>query len=316
MLHTSINNSELTHAISKQNQKRNLIINLISKIILLLSCSALPIFSNANECTPKFLIISDYDDTIKIFRHTPYLFNSINRIYEGVISRRLNPGFDILYRELYQNSISSLPDKCIDKGQIEIVTASPSIVKFAINDLLIMYDFPPFYISAKPLLKHTQNFKIEQIQKIIDKNNPQNIVLIGDNRDADPLVYQKIKEKNSDIPITIYIHEIKNKKKTAYPKKMDHQIYIQNAFDIAIYEYLQGRLVFEVVKNVGLHILTHQQNLRELDDAFNDSSNDLFLQELANHSEFFKEPLPENKIMRLLNLKNEIQRQQLIYQQY
>jgi hypothetical protein len=169
-------------------------------ILFLLFCS--------NVFGAQLVLISDIDDTIKITGvKDPRVINYAGREVEFF-------GMSSLYNHfLCQQG----PDDCLSTGgrgvfdkNVVYVTGQPGALHKLGDKFLRKNTYPyPQNILWKDSRQSTLDFKKEIIEKYIKMSPPNNkYILVGDNGEYDPKVYEYIKNKYSDRVLATFIHMI------------------------------------------------------------------------------------------------------------
>jgi hypothetical protein len=143
------------------------------KIISLLLFAVLPLSLQA-----KTIVISDIDDTI---RETHVLSRK-----KLIAPLKLQPAFHGM-PEVYQ--------ALKKKGEIDfyyLTSAPQKIMKRSHTKFLIENYFPDGKIKLRSLF-NSENHKLNSIREIISTNKMDTLVLIGDNGEKDPEIYNNIK---------------------------------------------------------------------------------------------------------------------------
>lgn len=179
---------------------------------------------SAQQVSAKTLIVSDVDDTIKM---TDVLGSKTQIVISGLIKEKAFAGMSELYNKM--NNADT---------DIYYVSGSPSYIKFRIVDFLEENNFPQKNnILLKNRIKDdTYAFKVGAIKELIKKLNPDKIILIGDDTEHDPHVYETISNENPGLVEGIYIRSIQNNQSETFLKTFISPV------EIAGYESLAGRL--------------------------------------------------------------------------
>lgn len=172
----------------------------------------------------KTLIVSDVDDTIKVTN----VLNKKTIVYTGLISKKAFSGMSELYQSLNNSDT-----------EIYYVSGSPKIIKVRVNEFLEENGFPQ---KNNLILKkghvETYDYKVKAIRKLIKDLNPDKIILIGDDTEVDPEVYDTITKENPAKVESIYIRAIRN-------RELPSNAVMKNFFsavEIAGFELLKGTL--------------------------------------------------------------------------
>lgn len=198
-------------------------------------CILAVITLQVNFAYSKTLIISDVDDTIKM---TDVLGPKKWIFFNGVFREKAFSGMGELYQQLEQQDTV-----------IHYVSGSPKIIRMRVDEFLEENFFPQQYnLSLRNSLSDdTVVYKLNTIRKIIANENPDKIILIGDDTEHDPEIYATIAENFPGLVETIYIRAIQNR---AMPELSIFKTFF-SAVEIAAYELLKGRMDKEGLKEVG-----------------------------------------------------------------
>ena len=207
-------------------------INLVCIIFLL---TTQPAFSNT-------LVISDIDDTIKLTN----VLNKTDAVINGIFSKKAFSGMTELYQIFNK-----------DNDDIYYLSGSPAILKEVVSGFLGYNNFPQ---SKRLILKNdslsTYDYKVMNIRKLIAKLNPEKLILIGDDTQYDPEVYQTIFEENPKAVISIYIRAVKN-------RKLPDNIIMKSFFssvEIAGVELLGGAFTSDSLSEVAKGFIKQAKN--------------------------------------------------------
>lgn len=153
-----------------------------------------------NSASARTVVISDIDDTIKM---TGVLNNKLHVGFNGVFSKKAFAGMSELYNEYHAKGYG-----------IYYVSGSPKFIDCRIEDFLDLREFPQ---SDQRFLKDkissdTYKFKMESIRNVIAKENPTSLILIGDDTEHDPDVYNDISKEYPGLVESIYIRAVQNAK--------------------------------------------------------------------------------------------------------
>jgi len=184
-------------------------------------------------------IISDLDDTIKITNSGDEIDGALNAAFRSDVFVGMTELWTGL--ESYSN-------------EQHILSASPGVLRLKIQTTLKKHQIDYTSIILKnPLKKEDKlTYKVRMIEEIMKTNN-DDFVLIGDDVGQDPEVYDVIKQKYPQRVLASYIRPIKNRE---IPNSV--QIYFTN-FDIALNEYLAGRMSASWVETVASRLIKTQK---------------------------------------------------------
>lgn len=185
-------------------------------------------------------IISDFDDTIK-------RSNIVDRGGSTV-------GNVPLYRKVYIGMPSLLKSMEKNMGGLYILSASPSIISPLIKKTLKSFKIPYEEVFTRRLRdigndNKKVNYKIKKIESVIKSNDDAQVILIGDDIEADHLVYEQVKSIYPQKVKDIYIRKVKNRNLSSSINGFF------SAFDIALVEYKKKRMSYVQVKRIGEEIL-------------------------------------------------------------
>ena len=190
----------------------------------------------------KTLVISDIDDTIKVTN----VLSKTDAVINGIFSKKAFSGMSELYQVFNQNN-----------DNIYYLSGSPAILKEVVGGFLDYNNFPQ---SDNLILKSdslsTYEYKVRNIRKLILKLKPDSLILIGDDTQFDPEVYQKIFEENPEIVKSIYIRAIKN-------RKIPDNFLFNNFFssvEIAGQEMLNGTMDSDNLSDVTKGFINQSKN--------------------------------------------------------
>lgn len=200
----------------------------------------------------RTLIVSDIDDTIKM---SGILNSKVEITYHGLFTKKAFAGMSELYQELSNEETS-----------INYVSGSPQLIRSRVESFLDHNDFPQAHnlILRRSLFDDTVVYKTIKIRELIKKHNPDKIIMIGDDTEHDPEIFQTIYEENADKVESIYIRAIQN-------RQMPNVPVIRNFFsavELAGLEFINGRIdkksfyavvngFLEQTKNTGIYLKKH-----------------------------------------------------------
>lgn len=178
-----------------------------------------------NTLYAKTLIVSDVDDTVKVTD----VLNKANAVYNALFSKAEFSGMSALYREL--NSSESL---------FYYVSGSPTFLENKITTFLEFNKFPQKenLVLKKGMNTSTYDYKLAAITKIINIENPDKVILIGDDTEYDPEVYETVSKNFPGKVESIYIRAIRDRELP----KLEIMKNFFSAAEIAGFEILKGGL--------------------------------------------------------------------------
>lgn len=199
-----------------------------------LTLSTLVLLS-AQLASAKTLVISDVDDTIKM---TAVLSGKKMMTFNGLVRTKAFAGMSELYQELRDQD-----------STIFYVSGSPKIIRSRVDEFLEDNKFPQRdNLSLKSwITEDTVHFKTATIKELILANNPDKVVLIGDDTQHDPEIYDGVQALYPELVESIYIRSVANR---ALPKNKLIKTFF-SAVEIAGYEMIKGNLDGKAVKKVA-----------------------------------------------------------------
>lgn len=188
----------------------------------------------------KTLIVSDLDDTIKV---SDVLGSKAKNFYNALVKKTAFAGMSELYQELSNNETT-----------IYYVSGSPKLIRSRVDNFLKDNKFPQRenLILKSKMSDDTFEYKTAAIRELIKKINPDKIIMIGDDGEYDPQVYNGIAQENPGVESAIYIRAISNR---AGVEKS-----FVAAVEIAGFEYLEGRLAGKSLVNVTRGFVTQSNH--------------------------------------------------------
>ncbi|MBY0414279.1 MAG: DUF2183 domain-containing protein [Bdellovibrionales bacterium] len=197
---------------------------------------ALVLVFSTESLFAKTLIVSDVDDTIKM---TNVLGNKATLIYNGLIRKEAFSGMSELYNELAK-----------EEGAVfHYVSGSPKVIRFRVKNFLEKNEFPQSdNLTLKAKFKTSIiDYKVETIRALIVKENPDKIILIGDDTEYDPEIYETIQKENTETVQSIYIRSVQGRE---LPNLSMVKGFI-SAPEIAAHEMTKGNLDAKALSNVA-----------------------------------------------------------------
>lgn len=183
------------------------------------------------------LIVSDVDDTIKITN----VLSKPELIINGLFKKNAFSGMSELYQKL--NSSDTV---------IYYVSGSPHFIKEKVYYFLEFNHFPePQNLLLKKGSISTYDFKLASIRDLIKKYNPDKVILLGDDTELDPEVYDTLTKDAGARVEAIYIRAIRN-------RKLPNNILMKSFFssvEVAVFELLKGNILPEGLKEIAVSFI-------------------------------------------------------------
>lgn len=188
----------------------------------------------------SYLIISDVDDTIKITNSG----NLWQAAWRGAFTKDVFPGMIEVYKSWGS-----------DDAKIYFVTASPSILRIKINELLHTYNVPhERLITRSNIFESKLKYKVREFSKIMDAHPTEEAILVGDDVGQDPEVFEEMKRLYPGRVIASYTRPVKNR------AALGEQIPYVTSFDIATSERSLGRMSFDIIAKTAVATLTGEED--------------------------------------------------------
>lgn len=186
---------------------------------------SLAILLSFNTLSAKTLIVTDVDDTVKVTD----VLNKKNTIYNALFSKAAFSGMSELYRQLNTK-----------ENTFYYISGSPTFIEERVSSFLEFNDFPQRtnLILKKGLRTPTYDYKVTAITKLIQETNPDKVILIGDDTEFDPEVYETISKNFPSKVESIYIRAIQDR---VLPKLNNIRSFF-SAVEIAGLEMQRGNL--------------------------------------------------------------------------
>jgi hypothetical protein len=144
------------------------------------------------------ILVSDVDDTIKV----SYVLDKDSTMANLPMLKNAFIGMPELY-----HAIASLKD---NKAIKYLSNAPRRIIGKVHQKFLRANNFPEGELVARSIydLKSGNRHKIDSIKEFIATYSPKEMILVGDNGEADAIVYSTITKQFSDIPALTYIRQV------------------------------------------------------------------------------------------------------------
>lgn len=182
-----------------------------------------------------YMVISDVDDTVKITNSG----STTQAAWSGLFKKDVFPGMPEAYRAW-----------SAEGAQLHFVTASPTLIRSKIKELLTHYQIPVASLTLRGnLFESKLHYKVREISKIMDRFSSEDVILVGDDVGQDPEVFAALKEKYGARVLVSYIRPVRARE--ALPGIIPYV----TAFDIASEERAQGRLNFIEMSRITLAVV-------------------------------------------------------------
>ncbi len=182
-----------------------------------------------------YMVISDVDDTVKITNSG----STTQAAWSGLFKKDVFPGMPEMYRAW-----------SAEEAQLHFVTASPTLIRGKINELLAHYNIQAASLTLRGnLFESKLKYKVREISKIMDRFPSEDVILVGDDVGQDPEVFAALKEKYGARILVSYIRPVRARE--ALPGLIPYV----TAFDIASVERSMGRLNFIEMGRITLAVV-------------------------------------------------------------
>lgn len=193
-----------------------------------------------NSVSAKTLVVSDVDDTIKVTN----VLNKISTVYNALFSTKAFVGMSTVYNGLNN-----------PETKIVYVSGSPELVRGKINKLLTVNNFPQKEnLILKPSKQDTFDYKFSVISKLINKENPDDVILLGDDTEKDPEIFDALSKTYPEKIKSMHIHLIRNRQ---LPNN-DKMNGFFTSIEIAGRELLNGKITSDVMSNTAKLIVAEK----------------------------------------------------------
>ncbi|MCO4755818.1 MAG: DUF2183 domain-containing protein [Bacteriovoracaceae bacterium] len=185
----------------------------------------------------QIAVVTDLDDTLK----RTNVENTARAAYNAFFTQRIFSNMNTLLDEM-----SSYVD------DIFILSASPKIFNFNIQKLLEEHEIEHTDLFTRKGLEDKFEYKYNKIISVLEMGY-EGVILIGDDLELDPAIYDLVKKNHPDKVLSIYIHKVKNS-----PLPESSTAYF-SAYDLGVREYLSGRLTASQARYIGERILDEKK---------------------------------------------------------
>lgn len=185
-----------------------------------------------------FLLVSDFDDTIKISHTT----NRLRTVFRGLFSKQAYAGM----AELYQEWLGESP--------FILLSSSPVWIHAKIDRFLERHEFPKREIWLRDWIrqKDIRRFKSDAVGRL-EAQDEKGYIFVGDDAEYDPEVFAKFRDRNPERTLAIYIRRMRGRPLPA------GVIPFHSALEIALAELQAGRLKIPQVARIGKAVIEYEQ---------------------------------------------------------
>jgi phosphatidate phosphatase APP1 len=178
----------------------------------------------------SFLLVSDFDDTLKITHTT----NRLRTVLRGLFAKQVYAGMP----ELYQEWIGERP--------FVLISSSPRAIQGKIGRFLDRHAFPAREIWLRDWLrqKDVRRYKHDALRNL-EARPEKGFIFVGDDAEFDPEVFVSFRDANPDRTLAIYIRRVRGR------PLPDGVVPFHSAFEIALAELAHRRLKLSQVARIG-----------------------------------------------------------------
>lgn len=205
------------------------------------------------------LVVSDVDDTVKVSN----VLNLADSLQNSVLIQNHFLGMSRLYNSLDPQ-----------RTQFAYVSnAIESLMQVFHESFLIFNFFPEGSVHLRPSVRDS-DFKVRTITRLIERHQPENLILIGDNGERDPLIYWKIAVLHPEIKVHTFIHQVysvrstRRKGSVLYPLQIGYATSVDLATHLRGFQFLSENEYFRFVEGVVPAILREKTDLMSGEAAF------------------------------------------------
>lgn len=146
----------------------------------------------------KGIVISDIDDTLKM-SHVTKTSGMATRAFMTSITFK---GMPELMQEISKSKkfsnfyyVSSAPEKLMKRSHTKFITSN----SYPLGMLVLRKD------------ESSETHKLNSIRNILEKEQPDEVLLFGDNGELDSEIYEQIESEFPSIKFTVFIHHVYDK---------------------------------------------------------------------------------------------------------
>jgi Uncharacterized conserved protein len=207
--------------------------NILIATIILSAC----LIAGSARAADSFVIVSDVDDTVRITN----VLDSDNVACNAMTSKLVFAGMPELYSYLLGENSPT--------GRLMFLSGAPFTFSFNVRKLLNDAHFPAYTLTlygVTDLFSSHSEYKTKHMKELYGGAEGYNFILIGDDTEKDSEVYANFSATlKINKVLAIYIHRIKGHNLPT------GSVTFVTAYDIAMHEFLAGRLSEKQAADVG-----------------------------------------------------------------
>lgn len=183
-----------------------------------------------------FLVVSDFDDTLKISNTT----NRLQTVFRGLFAKQAYAGM----AELYQEWTHGKP--------FVLLSSSPNAIRGKIERFLDRHEYPPREIWLRDWIrqKDIRLYKTGALNALASRPEP-GLIFVGDDAEYDPEVFAGFRDRNPGRVLAIYIRRMRGR---PLPEGV---VPFHSAFEIALSELAADRLRLPQAARIGKAIIDY-----------------------------------------------------------
>ncbi len=161
---------------------------------------------NLSAHAAKTILVSDIDDTVKV----AHVRNKIAAVKNAYRVTNIFLGMADLYKII---------ERRLDADIYYLTNAPAEVMKWSHSTLLYAGDFPQQEnLLIRPIKVSTKVFKAQKLRELIEREKPDQVILVGDNGEHDHTFYHDVSEEYPGIKFYIFI-------RAAYNFNADNKLY-------------------------------------------------------------------------------------------
>ena len=181
-------------------------------------------------------IVTDLDDTLK----RTNVQEPEKALYNALFTQKIFSNMEVLLDEM---------SYYVDG--VYILSASPRLFNYNIEKLLEEHEIEHKEYFTREGLEDKAEYKYQKIVSVLESGY-EKVILMGDDIELDPVIYERVRKDYPDKVLAIYIHRVANH---ALP---DSSIPYYTAFDLAYRELVAGRMGLDQVGLLGQSLLDEE----------------------------------------------------------
>lgn len=217
----------------------------------------------------RTLVISDIDDTIKV----SHILSPLSKIGRAADVTTPFAGMAELYQLILKQNRTASRIVYLSNAPQKI--AGIPALEFSHKSFLSLNGFPSGEVALRESV-FDKNHKINEIRRLLAREKPELIILIGDNGERDPEIYHQIyNEFSQRVRIVTFIHQLYMSDSVfylpdflseigtrIYPEQVGFVTPIEIAVELKQQNLLDPKSYDWMIQNVGSYIVTERDYKR------------------------------------------------------